>query len=105
MPDRSILVINTGSSSLKYGLYARENGEEQLLFGGSADGIARDGTIDLRDSNDRVLRSEKLNFASQADALDHAVQWLRERFSISYILVADQLLDPLAPVVAKLSQV
>jgi len=78
MPDRSILVINTGSSSLKYGLYARQNGEEQLLFGGSADGIARDGTIDVRDSKDRVLRSETLNFASQADALDHAVQWLRE---------------------------
>jgi acetate kinase len=74
MPDRSILVINTGSSSLKYGLYVEQNGEEQLLFGGAA----QKGTIDLRDINDRVLRSEKLNFASQGDALDHAVHWLAE---------------------------
>jgi len=74
MPDRSILVINTGSSSLKFGLYAEQNGEEKLLFGGSA----QNGTIDLRDSTDLVLRSEKLNFASQAEALDHATQWLRE---------------------------
>jgi acetate kinase len=74
MPDRSILVINTGSSSLKYGVYAQQNGEEKLLFGGSA----QKGTIDLRDSTDLVLRSEKLNFASQAEALDHATQWLRE---------------------------
>jgi len=74
MPNFSILVINTGSSSLKYGLYVEQNGEEQLLFGGSA----QNGTIDLRDGNDRVLRSEKLTFASQGDALDHATQWLAE---------------------------
>ena len=79
MTDPSILVINTGSSSLKYGLYVEQNSEEQLLFGGSADGIGRsDSKIDLRDGDDRVLRSKKLNFASQADALDHATRWLAE---------------------------
>src|SRR4051812_16554313 len=74
MSNRLILAINTGSSSLKYGLYAEQNGEEQLLFGGSA----QNGTIDLRDADDRVLRSEKRNFASQGDALDLATQWLAE---------------------------
>ena len=74
MPDRSILVINTGSSSLKYGLYGEHNGEEQLRFGGSA----QNGTIDLSDGNDRVLRSEKLKIATQAEALDHATKWLAE---------------------------
>ena len=74
MPDQSIVVINTGSSSLKYGLYVDQNGEEKLQFGGSA----QNGTIELKDSTDLVLRSEKLNFASQGEALDHATQWLRE---------------------------
>lgn len=78
MPGEPILVINTGSSSLKYGLYARQNGEEQLLYGGTASGIGANnqGQLDLRDGHDGVLRSEKLNLASQGDALDHAVQWL-----------------------------
>jgi hypothetical protein len=31
------------------------------------------------------------------------LEWLRERFAISYILVADQLMDALAPVVARLT--
>ena len=45
MPDQSIVVINTGSSSLKYGLYVDQNGEEKLQFGGSA----QNGTIELKD--------------------------------------------------------
>ena len=31
------------------------------------------------------------------------LEWLRERFSVSYILVADQIMDALAPVVARLA--
>jgi hypothetical protein len=30
------------------------------------------------------------------------LEWLRERFGINYILVADQLMDALTPVVARL---
>ena len=41
MPDAPILVINTGSSSLKLGLYAERDGQEHLLFDGLADGIGR----------------------------------------------------------------
>jgi acetate kinase len=52
--NESILVINTGSSSLKCGIYAPENGREKLLFGDSADGIA-------------------------PQALDRAVEWLSNR--------------------------
>jgi len=74
MSNRLILVINAGSSSLKYGLYVARDGDDQLMFGGSA----QNGTIDLRDADDRVLRSEKVNFTSQTDALDHATQWLTE---------------------------
>lgn len=78
MSDESILVINTGSSSLKFGLYALQNGEEQLLLGGLADGVGKGGKLELRDGHDRVLRTEKHNFASQSDALDRAIQWLAQ---------------------------
>ena len=79
MPDSSILVINTGSSSLKFGLYSQHDGEEQLLFDGLADGIGRStGTVELKDAHGKVLRSERLNFTSQHEALDHAARWLTE---------------------------
>ncbi len=79
MSDESILVINTGSSSLKLGLYTERDGDEQILFEGLADGVGRgDGKLELRGADGGVLRSEKLTFSSQHDALREAVGWLRE---------------------------
>jgi acetate kinase len=79
MPQNPILVINTGSSSLKFGIYVEQDGKEQLLFDGLADGIGRSvGTIGLKDSGGRVLRSENLTFASQQEALRHATRWLTD---------------------------
>ncbi len=79
MPDLSTLVINTGSSSLKCGLYVDRDGDEQLLLDGSADGIGRNsGKIELKDAQGRVLRSENLSFASEGDALDHVAKWLAQ---------------------------
>src|SRR5882762_10220269 len=77
MSDESILVINTGSSSLKFGLYAELDGEERLQFDGSAEGIGRTtGKLELNDANGLTLRSESASIASQGDALDHAARWL-----------------------------
>jgi acetate kinase len=79
MSDQSIVVINTGSSSLKFGLYAQKNGDEQVLFDGLADGIGQsDGTLEVKDSAGKTLRSEKLSFSSRHDALNHAARWLSE---------------------------
>lgn len=80
MHEPVILVINSGSSSLKFGLYANQDGEEHPLVEGEAEGIGQsNGKLELRHSNGRVLRSEGAAFASQADALDRAAQWLGER--------------------------
>lgn len=80
MQEPLILVINSGSSSLKFGLYASQNNEEHPVVEGEAEGIGHvNGKIQLRDSSSRVIRSEEARFASQADALDHAAQWLDER--------------------------
>jgi acetate kinase len=77
MSDGSVLVINTGSSSLKFGLYAERNRDELLLFGGVAQGIGGDGgKLEFKDAHGRVLLSQSIRLASQADALDRATHWL-----------------------------
>ena len=79
MSESPILVVNTGSSSLKFGLYEQRNGDEQVLLDGLADGIGQsNGTLEVKDASGKTLRSEQLSFASRHDALSHATQWLNE---------------------------
>jgi acetate kinase len=79
MPEQSILVINTGSSSLKFGLYREQDNDEQVLFDGLADGIGQsNGTLEVKDEAGKTLRSEKIGFVSRHDALSHAARWLNE---------------------------
>jgi acetate kinase len=79
MPDEPILVINSGSSSLKFGLYVECEGDEQAVLDGLADGIGRSrGKLELKDAQGRTLRSEDMRFTSEDEALDHAARWLAE---------------------------
>ncbi len=79
MAEQSILVINTGSSSLKFGLYTEKDGDEQVLFDGLADGIGQSsGTLEVKDASGKTLRSDKIGFVSRHDALTHAARWLDE---------------------------
>ena len=79
MPGNSILVINTGSSSLKVGLYEERDGDEQMVLDGLADGIGRSsGKVELKDAHAQVVRSEKLSLESEGDALDQLARWLTE---------------------------
>ena len=68
--DNPILVLNSGSSSLKFGLYASGDKDEQLLLEGSADNIGRDsGSLHIRDaSGTDLLRSDHI-LESQPEAL------------------------------------
>lgn len=79
MAEQSILVINTGSSSLKFGLYDEKDGDEQVLFDGLADGIGQSsGTLEIKNAAGQSVRSEKIGFVSRHDALTHAARWLDE---------------------------
>ena len=66
----SILVLNSGSSSLKFGVFTPGDGGETLSYNGSAEGIGRpDGRLHLKAADGRVLLSEEKVFETQADAL------------------------------------
>jgi acetate kinase len=107
MADEPILVINSGSSSLKFGLYVQRDGEEQAVLDGLADGIGRDsGKLELKDAQSQILRSESVRFASEDEALSHAARWLAEISELKPVaighrvvhggphLVAHQLITP-----------
>ena len=68
--DDLILVLNSGSSSLKFGVYYRGANDEEPLLTGSAAGIGRDnGTLHIRSSSgERVLQRDGI-LESQVDAL------------------------------------
>jgi len=90
--DSVILVINTGSSSLKLGLYLERNGEEQLLLNGLADGIGGSkGRLQLRDGTGRTLQSESRPFATQQDALREATSWIAGSFQGSLSAVGHRV--------------
>ena len=79
MPGAPILVINTGSSSLKAGIYARVDGEERAVVEGLADKVgSANGSATLRDAKGEILRQENLALPSQNDALKTFVRWFAE---------------------------
>ena len=68
--DSPILAINSGSSSLKFGLYRRAALDEELILNGSANGIGRaDGTLQVRFADGKPILQREGIYESQCDAL------------------------------------
>lgn len=68
--DQTILVLNSGSSSLKFGLFRHAGDDESLLLEGSAEGIGRsDGSLRIKAPDGRVLVQQEHELESQTDAL------------------------------------
>ncbi len=77
--DDLILVLNSGSSSLKFGVYYRNPGKEEPLLTGSADGIGRsNGTLHIRFSDRRSPVQSESVLESQNDALSAVAVAIRE---------------------------
>lgn len=67
---QTILVLNSGSSSLKFGLFAQARDDEALLLEGSAEGIGRgDGSLRISAPDGSVLVQREHVLESQMDAL------------------------------------
>ena len=81
-PGRPVLLtVNSGSSSLKLGLYraAEHSAEPQLLYRGATDNIGKPGgSLTIVDSAGKVIHREDASHDSQSSALIHAAQKLRE---------------------------
>ncbi|MDI7066727.1 hypothetical protein QMO17_36490, partial [Klebsiella pneumoniae] len=82
----TILVLNSGSSSLKFGLFTRAahaahaGGDESLLLAGSAEGIGRsDGSLRITAPDGRVLVQQERVLESQTDALQVLARVLAEQ--------------------------
>ena len=71
MSGKSVLVINSGSSSLKFGLFESARGEIRPLVRGTADGIGSDlGKVSLQSAEGNVLYNEPHAVRDQAHALE-----------------------------------
>jgi acetate kinase len=78
--DRTILVLNSGSSSLKFGLFRHAGDDEFLLLEGSAEGIGRDdGSLRIKAPDGQVLVQQERVLESQIDALQKLAQVLTEQ--------------------------
>ena len=74
-----ILVLNSGSSSLKFGVYYRGARDEEPLLMGSADGIGRGtGTLNIRSSDGKPILQRGNILESQSDALAAVAVAIRE---------------------------
>jgi acetate kinase len=68
--DDLTLVLNSGSSSLKFGVYYRGASDEEPLLTGSADGIGRSqGSLSIHSSDGKLLVQRDNIVESQQDAL------------------------------------
>ena len=68
--DDLILALNSGSSSLKFGIFYRGAAEEEPLLTGSAEGIGHsNGSLHIRSSDGKPLILREGILESQSDAL------------------------------------
>jgi acetate kinase len=77
----TILTINSGSSSLKLGLYSVDAGtaEPQLLYRGATDAIGKPGgSLTVTDSAGKTIHHEDASHDSQSSAFQHAAQKLQQ---------------------------
>ena len=76
--DGLILVLNSGSSSLKFGIYKPGVTDEEPLLTGSADGIGRDnGSLNIRSADGTSLLQRDGTHESQSDALAALAEAIR----------------------------
>jgi len=76
----TILTINSGSSSLKLGLYRADGAAApQLLYRGATDAIGKpNGALTITDAAGKTIHREDASHHSQSEAFQHAAQKLQQ---------------------------
>jgi acetate kinase len=106
--DDLIFVLNSGSSSLKFGVYHRGASDEESLLTGSADGVGHsNGTLHIRSSAGELLVRREGILESQSNALATVTEEIRKHIHAAPVavghrvvhggphLLAHQLITPL----------
>ena len=83
-PESLLLVLNSGSSSLKAGVFTRDPNaallEERAIFTAEASGVGQSsGTMTARDGAGRELSRDTHTLANQSEALDAIARLLSEQ--------------------------
>jgi acetate kinase len=87
-----ILVLNSGSSSLKFGLYTRDANDEEALLTGSADGIGRaNGTLNIVSSDGKQLANRDNISESQSAALATLAAEIQQHIQAAPIAVGHRV--------------
>jgi acetate kinase len=90
--DDLIFVLNSGSSSLKFGLYSSGAADEHALLTGSADGIDKEnGSLQVRAGTGESLVKRECIHESQAHALSVVAKTIREHVQDSPIAVGHRV--------------
>ena len=90
--DGLILALNSGSSSLKFGIYQRGPTDEQPVLMGSADGVGRDnGSLRIRFSDGRPSLQRDSILESQSDALNALAAAAREHIDAAPVAVGHRV--------------
>jgi len=78
-PELTILALNSGSSSLKFGLYRVGSARTDVLLSGAAESIGnKEGKFFAQDSRNNVLLSEAISIPSQREAITRIGRLLTE---------------------------
>ncbi len=87
-----ILVLNSGSSSLKFGLYTRGEREEEVVLNGSAKGIGRgNGAIEVRSAAGEQLVLQAHVLESQHDALTKLAEIVKKHMRVEPVAVGHRI--------------
>jgi acetate kinase len=85
-------VLNSGSSSLKFGMYYRGASDEEALLTGSADGIGQsNGTLHIRSSDGKALVQREDIHESQGHALAVVAEALRKHIDTPPVAVGHRI--------------
>jgi acetate kinase len=87
-----IFVLNSGSSSLKFGLYYRGANDEEALLTGSADGIGHgNGALQVRSATGESFVKRECIHESQSHALDVVAKAIREHVQDAPVAVGHRV--------------
>ncbi|MFZ0798953.1 MAG: acetate/propionate family kinase [Terriglobales bacterium] len=87
-----ILALNSGSSSLKFGVYYRGANDEEPLLTGSAEGIGHSkGSLHIRSSDGKILVGRECIHESQTEALATVAAEVRDHLHAPPVAVGHRV--------------